>query len=212
MELGLERYLDLLEEDGEKLGLTGLRERADRRRELVQDPLVLVDRVTPGARVVDIGSGGGCPGIALAIARPDVEVTMIESNQRKAGFLVRAVAELGLNARVLAERSETLAQSPAHRARYDHATAKAVAAMPVLLELSIPFLKVGGTLLALKGPALAAELEQSVKAFRELGAELVESWPYQLEDRNYQLCVVRKLRPTPARYPRKPGTPAKTPL
>lgn len=208
----LARYVELLVRDGDLLGLTSLREEEDILRELVLDPLHGLEFFEEGARVLDVGSGGGCPGVALAVARPDLRVDLLEVKQRKAGFLSRTLAELELSGEVLVERCETLGQQPAYRERYRHATAKALAAVPVLLELTLPFVEVGGSLVAYKGPGLGAELEAAGQALRTLGGTVATLRPYDLGDKRYQLCVIRKIAPTPREYPRRAGTPARSPL
>lgn len=208
----LNLYVRLLLRDGDLLGLTSLRAEEDILRELVLDPLRGLEFFSPGARVLDVGSGGGCPGIALAVARPDLQVDLLEVKQRKAGFLERTLAELGLGGQVLVERCEVLGQQAAFRERYRHATAKALAALPVLLELTLPFVEVGGSLVAYKGPGVGAELEAAGKALRVLGGTVETLRPYDLGDKRYQLCVIRKIAPTPKNYPRRAGTPARSPL
>lgn len=208
----LQRYVELLQRDGDLLGLTSLRETEDILRELVLDPLRGLEFFSPGASVIDVGSGGGCPGIALAVARPDLRVDLLEVKQRKAGFLERTVAELGLSCDVLVERCEVLGQDRDYRARYQHATAKALAALPVLAELTLPFVEVGGSLVAYKGPGVGAELEAAGNALRVLGGTVETLRPYELGDKRYQLCVVRKIRATPKEYPRRAGTPGRSPL
>ncbi len=208
----LARYVELLQRDGDLLGLTSLRETEDILRELVLDPLRGLEFFEQGAAVIDVGSGGGCPGIALAVARPDLRVDLLEVKQRKAGFLERTVADLGLSGQVLVERCEVLGQDRAYRERYQHATAKALAGLPVLAELTLPFVKVGGTLVAYKGPGVGAELEAAGNALRVLGGTVETLRPYELGDKRYQLCVVRKIRATPKEYPRRAGTPGRSPL
>src|ERR1700716_2133171 len=126
-------------------------------RALVEDSLVLLDFLPPGPlRVIDVGSGGGLPGLPLRLARPDLALTLLEANQRKAAFLVQAVATLGLaNVEVVAPRAEDAGHAERHRESYDFALARALAPMPVLAELCLPFVAVGGRLLAMKTNAAA---------------------------------------------------------
>src|SRR5258706_6649727 len=151
-------------------GLTGRLDRA-----LLEDSLVLLDFLPPGQlRVIDVGSGGGLPGLPLRLARPDLSLTLLEANQRKAAFLVQAAATLGLsNVEVVARRAEEAGHDPVHREAYDFALARALAAMPVLVELCLPFVAVGGRLLAMKTDA-AAEAAAAAGAISRLGGELVE--------------------------------------
>ena len=183
-------------------------------RSLVEDSLVLLEFLPPGVlRVVDVGSGGGLPGLPLKLARPELRMTLIEANQRKAAFLVQAAARLGLEGvAVVARRAEEAGQDPAHRERYDVAVARALAPMAVLVELCLPLVSVGGCLLAMKADA-AAEAERSTEAIRLLGGALVEVSAAASEARSLgQVVVVRKVGPTPARFPRRSGIPSRRPL
>ena len=209
----LRHYARLLLEDGDRLGLTSLREEDRILQELVLDSLAGSGLITEGAKVLDLGSGGGCPGIPLAIARPDCSFLLVEANQRKAGFLQRAAEVLELaNVKVAPQRSEELAQQTAHRAVYDYVVAKAVAALPTLIELTVPFLQVHGHLIAYKGPSVAQEIELCKRALFELKAKILRISPYRNGERSLHLCEIAKLAPSPNRYPRRPGMPGKEPL
>src|SRR5579872_3840925 len=121
---------------------------------LVDDCLVLVDQLGGARRLVDVGSGGGLPGLPLKIARPDLEVTLIEADGKKSAFLVHACAQLGLEGvEVVNRRAEEAAHDPHLRETFDLAVARALASMPVLAELCLPFVRVGGRLLAQKTEA-----------------------------------------------------------
>ncbi len=161
------------------------------------------------AKWIDIGSGGGLPAIPLALARPDVRLTLVEARGKKARFLRETAEALGLsNTRVLSERAEDLGQDGRHRQKYDLVTARAVAAMPTLLELTTPLLRVGGALLAPKGQKAEFELVDAAKAMHVLGAE-VEA---RLDMPAGVLVLMRKVAPTPKRYPRLPGEPKRKPI
>jgi 16S rRNA (guanine527-N7)-methyltransferase len=175
---------------------------------LVEDCLVLLDHLGDAASLVDVGSGGGMPGLPLKIARPDLRVTLVEADRRKAAFLVHAAAHLCLDVEVVAERAETAGRGPL-RESFDAAACRALAPMPVLAELCLPFVRVGGRLLAMKGEAI----EEATAATAELGggpARVVPA-PSAARERGV-VVVVRKERPTPAAYPRRPGLPARRPI
>jgi 16S rRNA (guanine527-N7)-methyltransferase len=160
--------------------------------------------------VVDLGSGGGFPGIALAIARPGLAVTLVESEKRKAEWLRRASAGLP-NVRVVADRSESLAT--AERERFAVATARALGPLPVVLELAAPLLAPGGTLLAWRGQRAAEEEARGVMAAAALGLEPGAVHPVRpFPGAARHLHEYVKTGPTPARYPRRPGRAAKRPL
>lgn len=169
----------------------------------------------PGVRVIDVGSGAGFPGIPLAIAVPGLEMVLCDAQAKRAAFLERAVRACGVeNAAVVTGRAEELARRPAHRERYDVAAARAVAPLAVLLELTLPFVRVGGRLVAWKGPGAAAEIAAAGRALELLGGGpprvVAVGLPGAAGER--RLVVVEKVAPTPAGYPRRPGVPAKRPL
>lgn len=168
-------------------------------------------------RLVDVGSGPGLPGLALKIARPHWRLTLVESVGKKAAFLRELVElpELGLaGTTVLADRAEDAARRAEHRAVYDLATARAVAALPVLAEYLLPFLRVGGRALALKGAEAASEARSAAGAIAKLGGELLAVEPYVLPglDQPRHLVVIVKRHPTAPAYPRRAGLPVVRPL
>src|SRR5215831_5893690 len=165
---------------------------------LVRDCLVLLDHLGDARRLIDVGSGGGMPGIPLKIARPDLTVTLLEPDHRKAAFLTRAAASLGLDVDVVAERAETAGRGRLREA-FDVATCRALATMPVLAELCLPLVRVGGRLLALK-----TELEEAAQAIAAVGGgePAVIHAPSAARDRGV-IVVVPKLTPTPAIFPRR---------
>ena len=169
-----------------------------------------VDAVREAGRIVDLGSGAGPPGLVLAIARPEAEVVLVESVGKKCSWLERTVEELGLeNVRVACARVEELDEEP-----FDVVTARALAALPVLCEYAAPLLREGASLVAWKGAVDAQEDTDGLHAAEVLGLERVEVLavhPYEGSERR-TLHVFRKVAPTPAGYPRRPGMAAKRPL
>jgi 16S rRNA (guanine527-N7)-methyltransferase len=214
----VERYVAMLLDANARLNLTRVVEPAAVARLHLLDALAalpLVDAAAP-ARAVDLGSGGGVPGLLLALARPDVAWTLVDSARRKAA-VVRSFAEsLGLrDVVVLAERAESLGRDPVHRERYDLATARACAPLPVLVEYALPFLRRGGRLLAWKGPLTDAdpEVRRGAVAADALGGgrpRIVDPGLAALG--GHRFVVIPKIRETPARFPRRPGEPARRPL
>jgi 16S rRNA (guanine527-N7)-methyltransferase len=177
---------------------------------LVDDALVLLPFLEDARSLIDVGSGGGLPGLPLAIARPDLRVTLLEANRRKAAFIVQAAARLHLgNVDVVAERAEVAAHVPGRREAYDLATARALADLPVVAELCLPFVRVGGRLLAMS-TADAADVDMTAGVLGG-GDPEVRPAPSAARERGV-VVVVPKLRPTPAAYPRRPGVPARRPL
>lgn len=181
-------------------------------RELIEDCLVLVAHLGDARRVIDVGSGGGLPGLPLKIARPDLEITLVEADNRKAAFLVRACAELGLRGvEVVARRAEDAGHDERYRAAFDVAVARAVAPMPVLVELCLPFIRVGGRLLAQK--TAAEDVAAAARAVKLLGggsARIVQA--PSVARRDGTVVIVDKVRPAPDEYPRRAGVPARKPL
>ena len=167
--LMLDRYLDLLLEANVVMNLTRISDRASAEVLHIADALTVCKHLPHEPHTLaDVGSGGGVPGIPLAIARPDVSVTLIESTQKKAAFLQRTVGELGLgNVVVRADRAEKLADC---RGKFDVVTARAVASIGELAPWCFPLLKPGGKLLAMKGSKAAEELQTAVKMLHHLGA------------------------------------------
>ena len=208
----LRAYCRMLAEDADLLGLTAKRGEQAIWDDLILDALSGERHLSSEARVLDLGSGGGIPGIPLQIARPDCRFCLVESNGRKASFLRRAAAALGLDCEVQAVRSEELAFARGYRGTFDHVTAKAVSSLRVLIELAMPFLRKGGTLVAYKGPSVAGEIAEASAALRELRAEVTAVEPYSLGERSYFHCVVTKVDTTPKKYPRRAGIPAHQPL
>jgi 16S rRNA (guanine527-N7)-methyltransferase len=167
-----------------------------------------------GARILDLGAGGGLPGIPLRIAWPGIVLTLLESVGKKCRFLEDVARQLGLdNVAVLEGRAETFGHDPAHRERYDLVVARAVAPLPVLVEYALPFLRVGGQLAAIKGRSALREIDDSVHAMTELYAHLQDAPVFHAPNGLPQtVALIEKLGPTPERYPRRTGIPSKRPL
>jgi 16S rRNA (guanine527-N7)-methyltransferase len=180
--------------------------------ELIADSLVLLDHLGEATRVVDVGSGGGLPGLPLKIARPGLGMTLVEADQAKSAFLVRACAALGLrDVEVVARRAEEVGRDSRYRESFDVAVARALAPMAVLAELCLPLVRVGGRLLAQKTDR--EDTDSAVRAIETLGGELnsVVAAPSPVRGAG-TVVIVDKVRPTPPAYPRRPGIPSRKPL
>ncbi|MGQ9524281.1 MAG: 16S rRNA (guanine(527)-N(7))-methyltransferase RsmG [Armatimonadota bacterium] len=174
-----------------------------------------VVRPDPGARVIDVGTGGGFPGVPVKIVRPDIELTLLDSLRKRIVFLEHLVSVLGLSEVTLCHaRAEDAGRSPVHREAYDVVLSRAVAQLSVLVEYCLPLARVGGTFVAMKGPKGHEELAEAENALKVLGGEVVEVEELQLPVAGERrlLVVIRKARRTPGRYPRKAGEPSRHPL
>ena len=200
-----------------KFNLTAIRDSESIRTKHFLDSLscVLAWKSTPPARLIDVGTGAGFPGIPIKILYPNLKLTLVESVGKKAAFCQHIVQMLAFeNVEVIQARAEDLGQDPDHREKYDWAVARAVANLNVLSEYLIPFVRVGGTMLAQKGESGPAEAQSAERAMHLLGGKLRQLIPVNLpgvaDDRF--LILVDKVAATPPRYPRKPGMAAKQPL
>lgn len=207
-----ERYLDLLLETNQQFNLTSVTEPGEAESRLLAESLAILPLIPPRARrLVDVGAGGGVPGIPLAIARPALEVHLLDATRKKVDFLGHAAAELGLdNVEAIHGRAEDAGRDPAFREQYDIVVARAVARLPALAELTLPFLKRGGIAILPKGEAVEDEMEDARQAIKTLGGELRPLVHSPVN--RARLVVIDKRRSTPAEYPRRPGTPQRHPI
>lgn len=164
--------------------------------------------------MIDVGSGAGFPGIPLAICLPQVHVVLLDALGKRVDFLKSVICALGLNAEAIHLRAEDGARRPELREQFDLATARAVAAMNLLAEYLLPFVKPGGQMMVLKGPGLDEELAQAENAFAILGGSFRRAERIALPGRDWdhRVAFVEKLSPTPEKYPRRAGKPEKKPL
>jgi 16S rRNA (guanine527-N7)-methyltransferase len=207
---------ELLEWNG-KFNLTAIRDTEGIRTKHFLDSMscALAWKDQPPRRLIDVGTGAGFPGIVLKILYPGMKLTLVESVGKKMSFCKHLVEKLGLEGvDLLTARAEDTGQMPGHREKYDWAVARAVANMPVLAELLLPLVRVGGAMLAQKGEGAHAETQSAEKALKLLGGSLRQLIPVTLpgvvEERT--LVVVDKVAATPPGYPRRAGLPAKKPL
>lgn len=215
----LARYHALLTEWNERMNLTGDTDfEASLDRHYIDSlaPLAMDGLFSEGASLIDVGSGAGFPGLPLAIARPDLEVTLLDSLMKRIHFLSAVVEALALpNVRLLHARAEDAGRDGALREQYDLAVARAVAPLPVLCELMLPFVRTGGKMLCYKGPAALEELEAGRKAAKLVGGGGLTILPVKLPSQpEWQHCVIAcdKAQKTVRQYPRKAGTPSRSPL
>ncbi|MCD8201296.1 MAG: 16S rRNA (guanine(527)-N(7))-methyltransferase RsmG [Clostridia bacterium] len=210
-----ELYYDYLVGENAKYNLTSVTERDDVFIKHFMDSCVGAGFIGEGARILDIGSGAGFPGVPLKIVRPDLKVFLVESIGKKCAFLNSLVDCLGLSGvQIFNDRAELLAGEFIHRERYDVVTARAVAPLNSLCELTLPFVRVGGVFLAYKGKDVSDESDRARNALMLLGGKIVDVVSYELPQgkglRN--MLVVEKISSTPEIYPRGKSKERKKPL
>ena len=212
-----ERYFELLVEWNEKINLTAITEKDEVYLKHFYDSIAPILQgliENQPIRLLDIGAGAGFPSLPMKILFPELDVTIIDSLNKRINFLHLLAEELDLSGvHFYHGRAEDFAQDKAFRAQFDLVTARAVARMQVLSELTIPYLKVGGRLLALKASNAPEELEEAKNALNLLFSKVEDNLQYELPngDPRY-ITVVEKKKETPNKYPRKAGLPNKRPL
>ncbi len=210
-----QRYLELLLVWNEKVNLTAITEPQEVVIKHFLDSLLLLNTVSlkQGAKVIDVGTGAGFPGIPLKIARPDLDLTLLDSLNKRLVFLQELLKELELSAETVHCRAEEGGRKKELRGKFDFVTARAVAPLNLLCEYCLPFLKVGGIFAAMKGPNCSEEIEAAKKAIGILGAEIKEKKELNLPDGSGRtIIVLKKCKETSDRYPRISAKIAKNPL
>lgn len=212
---GAERYLDALAAANAELNLTAFDPRLEGRAHVVDSLQALRGLPVGAASVIDVGTGGGFPGLPVALARPGLSVALLDALRKKqAATASVAVAAGAGNVTALWGRAEDIGRDPAHRETYDAALCRAVGRLPVVLELTLPFLRAGGRCLLHRGQEAPTEIEAAIPHLESLGARLGDVFRYRLPGNNHDRFVIciEKAGQIDKRYPRRPGIPAKRPL
>ena len=196
------RFGQALLEKNRVMNLTAITDPAQVGRLHFLDSLTLLDLADfRGKQVIDVGCGGGFPGVPLKIACPEMELTLLDSLGKRMDWLAQILPGLGVEARCVTARAEEAVAGC--RESYDFAVSRAVARLNVLCELCLPYVQVGGTFLAMKGAAAQAEVEQARGAIRRLGGEVAQLAAFPQVGQEHAVVVIRKIRPTPAQFPRR---------
>ena len=208
----LQKYADMLLDESTRQNVTAVRTRPEIWVRHFLDSAYLLRSLPESGSLLDIGTGGGIPAIPLAILRPSLSVTMLDSEMRKIDFCAAAVSELGLSAKAVCARAEELAQDQQFREQFDLVVSRAMASGSMLSELGVPFLKVGGNLFSMKGRTYDPESERFASAAASLKCELLPVTEYQLEGEIKHLICLHKSAETPVQFPRRFAKIKRSPL
>ncbi|WP_216831630.1 16S rRNA (guanine(527)-N(7))-methyltransferase RsmG [Alkalihalobacterium elongatum] len=212
------KYYHTLVEWNEKMNLTAITEENEVYLKHFFDSISAAfyyDFSNEPYKIIDVGAGAGFPSIPLKICFPHLHVSIVDSLNKRIGFLNHLAETLNLdNVSFFHDRAELFGKNKDHREKYDVVMARAVARMPVLTELCLPLVKVNGTFIAMKGAGANDELQEGKKAISLLGGKLVkdERFVLPIEESERHIIIVDKIKTTPNKYPRKPGTPNKQPI
>lgn len=211
------KYREILVEWNQKMNLTGIEEEKEVYIKHFLDSVAAVKKgyIKDGMSIIDVGTGAGFPGLPLRICLENSKVTLLDSLNKRINFLSEVCTNINIDdIELIHGRAEDFGKDEKYREQYDIATARAVAGLPILMEFCVPFIKVGGYFVCLKGPNADTELEESRKAMEVLGLEFVEKIDVELPEieLKHNIVVFKKLNSTPAKYPRKAGKPVKTPI
>lgn len=208
-------YMNLLIEWNKKINLTAIVEPKDIILKHFIDSLTIEKYIKKGETIIDVGTGAGFPGIPLKIAREDLKITLADSLNKRINFLNEVINKLDLkNIETIHTRAEELGKNKKYREKFDIATSRAVANMSTLSEYLIPFIKVKGRCICMKSSDIDTELENAKKAINILGCKIESKDKFDLpnSDLGRSVIILRKVKNTPSKFPRKAGTPAKEPI
>lgn len=211
------KYREILVEWNQKMNLTGIEEEKEVYIKHFLDSVAAVKEgyIKDGMSIIDVGTGAGFPGLPLRICLENSKVTLLDSLNKRINFLSEVCRNIDIDdIELIHGRAEDFGKDEKYREQYDVATARAVAGLPILMEFCVPFIKVGGYFVCLKGPNADTELEESEKAMEVLGLEFVEKIDVELPEieLKHNIVVFKKVNSTPAKYPRKAGKPVKSPI
>ena len=212
-----QKYKEILVEWNQKMNLTGIEDEKEVFIKHFLDSISAVSKgyIKNGMSLIDVGTGAGFPGMPLRISLPDLKVTLLDSLNKRINFLQEVANQIDIDdIEFIHGRAEDFGKDENYRECFDIATARAVAGLPALMEFCVPFVKVGGHFVCLKGPNANLELEESKKAMEVLGIEYIEKIDIKLPeiDLDHNILVFKKVKNTPSKYPRKVGKVTKNPI
>lgn len=210
-----EKYINLLLEWNEKINLTAITQPEEVKLKHFVDSLTVLKYINDDDKVIDIGTGAGFPGIPLKIMNENTKITLLDSLNKRINFLNIVIETLNLrNIQAIHGRAEEIARNKLYREKYDVAVSRAVANLSTLSEYMLPFVKVGGKCICMKGANVNEEIEKAKNAIKELGGEIerVDNFYLSDNDNERNIIIIRKVKETSSKYPRKAGTPSKEPL
>ncbi len=208
-------YAKLLVEWNEKINLTAITDPEEIVIKHFLDCLTVFSKVEikEGAKIIDVGTGAGFPGLVMLIARPDLKMTLMDSLNKRLNVIKDILEKLELTADVVHSRAEDGGQNKAYREKYDFSTARAVSNLRDLTEYCLPFVKVGGSFIAMKAAKADEEISAAQKAIKTLGGTVSEKHTFELEDAGERnIILIKKISSTPAKFPRPSAKIAKNPL
>ena len=211
----LDKYAEMLIETNKSFNLTAIKEPDDVTVKHFADCLAIFKYVDipENAKIIDVGTGAGFPGLVMKLFRPDIQMTFLDSTKKKLGFIENVLNECGVSGEILHMRAEEAAQLSKYRENFDFATARAVAALPILSEYCLPFVKVGGTFISMKSAESNEEISEGKKAISILGGNIEEDIVFDLvENMPRRIIKIKKNSQTPTKYPRPSAQISKKPI
>ena len=210
-----DKYLELLQEWNNKINLTAITDKDGIELKHFYDSLTISEYIKSNSSLIDVGTGAGFPGIPLKIKDESIKLTLLDSLNKRLLFLEEVEKELKLeNVENVHGRAEDIGQDKKYREKFDYATSRAVARLSVLVEYLLPFVKLGGYCICMKGPNIEEELKDAEKAIKILGGEIekIDNFKLENDENERNIIIIKKIKNTPKQYPRKAGIPTKEPI
>ena len=210
-----DKYLELLQEWNNKINLTAITDKDGIELKHFYDSLTISEYIKPNSSLIDVGTGAGFPGIPLKIKDESIKLTLLDSLNKRLLFLEEVEKEFKLeNVENVHGRAEDIGQDKKYREKFDYATSRAVARLSVLVEYLLPFVKIGGYCICMKGPNIEEELKDAEKAIKVLGGEIekIDNFKLENDENERNIIIIKKIKNTPKQYPRKAGIPTKEPI